>query len=205
MSDRGLVGRTVAAFVEAVASVEEPVPAGGSVAALSGSGAAALLELVCGVLERKGHPRLETPRVRAAGLKIALLDLVDADAAAYHTFVRARRAQREQPDSADACAALDAAAAHAVGTPLAIAKACLDVLDLASEITADVKGALQGDVLASRHLAAAAGTAALDLADQDIPGVSNDQAQQALRADSAKLRARLTRPTPETGPARTGR
>ena len=36
-----------------MASVDEPVPAGGSVAALTGAASAALLALVCGVQQRK--------------------------------------------------------------------------------------------------------------------------------------------------------
>lgn len=193
MSDGPLAGRTVAAFLESVASVQEPVPAGGSVAALSGSGAAALLELVCGVLGRKGHQGLETPRMRAAGLRVALLELVDKDTAAYHALVQARRALRQDDASAEARQAFASAAREAVGTPLAVAEACVDVLDVAGQVSSQVTGALVGDVVASRHLAAAAGTAALDLADQDIPGVPDDTAQRALRARSAALRARLSR------------
>lgn len=194
MSDGRLVGRTVAAFVESVASTQEPVPAGGSVAALSGSGAAALLELVCGVLGRKGRQDLEAPRERAASLRLALLELVDRDTVAYHALVEARRALRRDEASADAQEAFAAAAREAVGTPLAVAEACVDVLDVGTQVSPHVSGALVGDVVASRHLAAAAGTAALDLADQDIPGVPDESAQAALRARSAALRARLSRP-----------
>ena len=164
-----------------------------------------MLELVCGVLAGKGHPNLEAPRARAAGLKRALLQLVDADAVAYHAFVRARRAQRDEPDSAEGRAALDTASEGAVGVPLAITEACLDVRDLAIDLGAQVTGALRGDVVASRHLAAAAGIAALDLADQDIPRVRNATAQQALRAASASLRARLSDSSSTTDPPRPGR
>ena len=52
MFDRHLTDLSVSEFLQAVASAAQPVPAGGSVAALSGAACAALLVLVCDVFER---------------------------------------------------------------------------------------------------------------------------------------------------------
>jgi formiminotetrahydrofolate cyclodeaminase len=53
MNERHLTDLSVAEFVRAVASPTQPVPAGGSVAALTGAVSAALLVLVCEVVERR--------------------------------------------------------------------------------------------------------------------------------------------------------
>ena len=73
-----LIDLTVRDFVAAVASADEPVPAGGSVAALTGASSAALLALVCDVLERHTPGVLIQERERARALHQELLDLVDA-------------------------------------------------------------------------------------------------------------------------------
>jgi len=82
----------VAAFLQAVASTDEPVPAGGSVAALCGAAAAGLLALVCAV-RAKRHPsaELEALGARARRLQAQLTQLVDDDADAYRALLAARR------------------------------------------------------------------------------------------------------------------
>ena len=89
---RPLRSRSVAAFLAAVASTDEPVPAGGSVAALCGAAAAGLLILVCAV-RAKRHPSAEVDELgtRARHLQAQLTQLVDDDADAYRALLAARR------------------------------------------------------------------------------------------------------------------
>src|SRR5205814_1240737 len=64
----------------------------GSVAALSGASSAALLALVCGVVERRtGSGALLEQIERLHQLQTELLDLVDEDAAAFHAYLHAGR------------------------------------------------------------------------------------------------------------------
>src|SRR5437868_15498651 len=92
MTDDELVSRSVREFVASVASVDEPVPAGGSVAALTGAASAALLALVCDVQQRRQPLRLAAESQQARDQQSRLLALVDEDAAAFRAFLDARRA-----------------------------------------------------------------------------------------------------------------
>jgi hypothetical protein len=69
MFERHLTDLSVSEFLQAIASAAQPVPAGGSGAALSGAASAALLVLVCDVLERHGPDVLTQPRQKAAELQ----------------------------------------------------------------------------------------------------------------------------------------
>ena len=181
-------------FVEAVASAAEAVPAGGSVAALAGASAAALLALVCGVLRRKetagGSGRadkgtaekgpaedgtvVENLLAQALLLKERLLVLVDEDAAAFRAFLGDKHDQ--------------AAIGRVSQVPLEVARACAAVVDLSRSVQERTSGPMLGDVLAARHLANAALAAALDIADQDVALQRDADARQRLTAQIEELR-----------------
>ncbi|MBV8716067.1 MAG: cyclodeaminase/cyclohydrolase family protein [Chloroflexi bacterium] len=76
MPDTRLADLSLYEFVQAVASADQPVPAGGSVAALAGSASAALLVLVCDVLERHTPGVMTQPRSRARDLQQQLIALI---------------------------------------------------------------------------------------------------------------------------------
>jgi formiminotetrahydrofolate cyclodeaminase len=57
-----LTDLSVSEFLQAVAAAAQPIPAGGSVAALTGVASAALLVLVCDALERHNPAGLTAPR-----------------------------------------------------------------------------------------------------------------------------------------------
>lgn len=124
--------------------VGEPVPGagGGSVAAYSGSMAAALVDMVCQLTAvTKGaevpDEELRTTCGVAGALRTRLLNAVDADAAAYLEVIGAHRlptGTREEQKARDA--AIVAATRHAAEVPLASAEACLEVLELARGLSA---------------------------------------------------------------------
>lgn len=174
-SNDPLVTRSVREFVASVASTGEPVPAGGSVTALTGAASAALLALVGGVLERKGVGGAAGLLGRARALQERLLGLVDADADAYRTYLEEKRS----------AGALE----RASQTPLEIAAACGDVMRLSVDVEERATGPLLGDVRAARHLASAAHAAALDIADQNVVLFADSSAQGRLRIEIARLRA----------------
>jgi formiminotetrahydrofolate cyclodeaminase len=172
----------VAEFVAEVASAVTPVPAGGSVVALSGACAAALLALVCAVAQRHQADALSEERRTAERLQKLLLKLVDEDAAAYHTFLATRRGSEERQTAINRVAA----------TPLAIGRACVDVIALSHTLEQRTRGPMLGDVRAAQHLAQAGVRTAVDLAEQNLELQPDASARRALEAEITRLRAALT-------------
>jgi formiminotetrahydrofolate cyclodeaminase len=184
-ADRGAAGAladlSVKEFVASVGSAETPVPAGGSVVALSGACAGALLVLVCEVSQRHEAGGLVEQHHAAERLQGLLLKLVDEDAAAYQAFLATRR------DAEDRQAAVNRVAA----TPLAIGRACADLIELSRAIEEHTRGPLRGDVRAARHLAQAGVRTAIDLAEQNLSLIKDDATRRGLETATTGLRAAL--------------
>jgi formiminotetrahydrofolate cyclodeaminase len=182
MNSPKLVELSVGDFVAAVASAEQPVPAGGSVAALTGASSAALLALVCEVLQRHSPGLPAQALDLAQRLQHALLELVDADATAFRAFLDAERGS----------AARRALATTAASAPLRIGQACLEVLELAQSVEPHVHGAMHLDVAAARRLAQAAAHSALDIAEHNLRLVAEPNTREALEAEISALRGRAS-------------
>jgi formiminotetrahydrofolate cyclodeaminase len=180
-SPGALVQLQVAQFVAEVGSAETPVPAGGSVVALSGSCAAALLGLVCAVAQRHQAGVLVEERQTAERLQRLLLKLVDEDAVAYQTYLATRRGTEER----------QAAINRVAATPLAIGRACVDVIVLSHRLDEHTRGPMLGDVRAALHLAQAGVRTAVDLAEQNLELQPDASARRALEAEIGRLRAAL--------------
>jgi formiminotetrahydrofolate cyclodeaminase len=171
----------VGEFVAEVGAAETPVPAGGSVVALSGSCAAALLALVCAVAQRHHPGTLTDERQAAERLQRLLLKLVDEDAVAYQAFLATHRGTEER----------QAAVNRVAATPLAIGRACVDVIALSHSVEEHTRGPMLGDVRAARHLAQAGVRTAVDLAEQNFELQPDASARRALEAEITRLRAAL--------------
>jgi hypothetical protein len=91
MHTHRLIETTVVEFVEAVASPEDAVPAGGSVAALAAASSAALLVLVCEVVAGRGQLHVAATQQAARSLQQQLLEFVDEDARAYRAVLESER------------------------------------------------------------------------------------------------------------------
>src|SRR5262245_34776325 len=112
-----LLERSVADFLAAVGSEQEPVPAGACSAAMTGALSAALVVLVCRVLlKRRSPPDVGGLLIDAERLVGRLSELIDEDAAAFDAFAAASESERI------------AALADATRTPLSIALACIDAV-----------------------------------------------------------------------------
>lgn len=136
-----------------MASTDPAVPAGGSVAALTGAAAAALLALVCKVIG-KHHPNTVVDQLgRVTAPQQRLVELVDEDADAFRGFLSTERGT----------AARRAAAERVVRVPLEIGRACGDIVDLATDLHSHAPDSLRQDVSAARALAEAASRSALDI------------------------------------------
>src|SRR5579859_239172 len=179
-SDDALVTRSVREFIASVASAAEPVPAGGSVAALTGAASAALLALVAELLDRKRVAGASELLARARTVQDRLVGLIDADAAAYRAYLAARRSPRAE---------LQAALDRTTQTPLDIATACREVVTLSRDVERRTTGQLLGDVRTARGLARAAVMAAVDIAEQNVVLQTDPAAQARLQAEIARLTA----------------
>jgi formiminotetrahydrofolate cyclodeaminase len=126
-------------LIERLAS-GDPIPGGGSAAALAGAMGAALIEMV--VTLTVGRPaaadhesELTQIAVAATGLRSELLNLVELDAFAYDAVVRARRLPRETDLEREARAVQVAAATReATRAPLRTARLAERVLALAERL-----------------------------------------------------------------------
>ena len=126
-------------LIERLAS-GDPIPGGGSAAALAGAMGAALIEMV--VTLTAGRPaaadheaELTQIAVAATGLRSELLTLVELDAFAYDAVVRARRLPRETDLEREARAVQVAAATReATHAPLQTARLAERVLALAERL-----------------------------------------------------------------------
>ena len=178
MPDRPLVNLSVSEFVQAVASLEQPVPAGASVAALTGAACAALLVLVCDVHARPASGVLEHPRRDAATLQLQLLRFVDDDATAYQAFLASERGSDSR----------HSAAVQVVSVPLDIARACSQVVATAHAIEIHVRGTTLLDVGAAADMAGAAARSALDIAEHNLDMVPHSDTKESLRVEITRLR-----------------
>jgi formiminotetrahydrofolate cyclodeaminase len=130
-----LTQQTVTDFLDALAS-NAPAPGGGSVAALSGALGAALLSMVCNLtLGKKKYAAVQDEIsslvAQTEALRHRLTDLLEADVEVYTGVSTAYMMARKTPEEKAArSAAIQKALKAAAQVPLAVAGACVEVLEL---------------------------------------------------------------------------
>ena len=128
--------KTVNEFLEALAS-KEPVPGGGSGAALGGALATALVSMVCNLtIGKKGYEDVGVSMrellERSEAIRLELPKLLEADTQVYGKVMEAYRLPRKTPEQKAARnEAMQAALKGAAEVPLQIAERCAQVVDLA--------------------------------------------------------------------------
>ncbi len=126
----------VSDFLDALAS-DEPVPGGGSGAALGGALAAALVSMVCNLtIGKKDYAEVEEAMSEilegSEALRRELTDLLEADTEAYSQVMAAYRMPRQSAEEKKARReTLQRALREATEVPLAIAEDCAQIVDLA--------------------------------------------------------------------------
>ena len=175
-------------FLDELASVE-PVPGGGSVAALSGAFAASLVAMVCRLtIGKKNYEtvsdELQSILPRAEALRRELRELVQADSDAYARVMAAYKLPKTTgAEQAARTRAVQDALKHASDVPLRVAERCADALALA-RIVAE-KG--------NRNAASDAGVGAV-MAEAGLRGAAfNVSINLGLIKDEAYVRAHRTR------------
>ena len=191
----------VAAFLERTASAA-PTPGGGSVAALTGALASALVAMVARLTDRKkGYEQAwelsaaatASADLLAAELQAAALEDVRAFEA-YMTALRLPKGSSEERQTRRA--ALEAATRRATAAPLAIAAACAEVLTLAERLAPVANRHAVSDIGAAAHLAAAAAGAALLTAEINLGSAPDGEFFDQARVQAADLRSRTEKTAP---------
>ena len=183
MAPRDFLGLTVDEWLEALAA-PDPVPGGGSAAALTAATAAALVAMTARL--SPDWPEAGGIAAQALKLRSRLAQLAEADAEVYAESLAALAAKGAQPDERRDFAlgnALDRAAA----VPLVIAETASDAALLAASAVEHVQLELQPDAQAAAALAAAAAEAAARLVEVNLTTTAGDERVRRARraADNA--------------------
>jgi formiminotetrahydrofolate cyclodeaminase len=172
----------------------EPIPGGGSAAALAGAMAAALVsmvvELTAGRPDAAEHAETLHDLGEAATQRMsALLDLAEEDAAAYAAVVRARRLPKEsEADREVRARALRTAMVDAARVPLRTAEVAAEVLGLAHAIAPIGNRNAVSDAGVAAQLAAASARGALLNVRINLPHLAADEPLRTTApADIARL------------------
>lgn len=126
---------TCEGFLDKLAS-NEPVPGGGSVAALSGGLAAALTAMVANLTVGKKNyesvsDEMELYAGRMIQMKTAFVEFIDKDASSFDGVMKAFKLPKETDEEKEArTAAIQDGYKEAIAVPLAVAKASAELFDI---------------------------------------------------------------------------
>lgn len=182
------------AYLEKTAS-GEPVPGGGSAAALNGALAAALIEMVANLtIGRKGfaavEPEMRAAAARAAAARAELAEAIDRDAAAYGAVLQAFRMPKgDEAERAARAAAVQAAFRQAAEVPLAVGRRALELLALGEAVIDRGNPNAASDGAAGVLAARMAVRAAVYNVRINLAGIADPQLVAALRAEADRLEA----------------
>ena len=156
-----LVKLTVQDFVEQLAS-SSPTPGGGSASAFVGAVGAALVEMACNLTIgrekfRDVEKQLTVVLARAGELRVALLEAVDQDTDAYNAVSQAYKLPKATDEEKQArTAAIQQALKNATIIPLSVAKAAMEISQLAQIALEKCNPNVASDARVARGLALAA-------------------------------------------------
>ena len=189
---------TVAAFVDRLASAE-PVPGGGSAAAIAGSLAAALVAMVASLSQDRPkyaqHAALHEEAVTAArALANRFLVLADEDAAMYGAYVAATRLPRDTDhERQNRDAAISQAARGASDAPYRTVQACADVVGYAEALAGRSNRNASSDLEVAALLSVAASRAAAANVYVNLPAIGDDGTSRELLVATERLADEIER------------
>lgn len=189
---------TVGDFVDRLAG-PQPVPGGGSAAAIAGSLAAALVSMVSALSE--GRPTYEEhaalhAQAGPAGRALAdrMLALADEDARAYAGYGMALKMPRDTEDERAArSVAIRAAARDASLVPFRTVEACHEILALAESLASRSNRNAASDLDVSSLLSVAAARAAAANVYVNLPSIGDDAFAADLRSRTESLVSEIDR------------
>ena len=189
---------SIDAFVAKLAS-GEPVPGGGSAAAIAGSLAAGLVAMVSALSEGRPkyaeHAALHAEVGSAArALTDRLLTLADDDARVYARYVAALKLPRDTEDQqAQRKAAMRQAARDSSAAPFETIQACVEVVTLAEALAGRSNRNAASDLEVACLLAVAAARSAAANVYINLPAIEDEPAAQALLEETEALVAEVGR------------
>lgn len=176
-----------------VSASDSPTPGGGSVSALAGSLAVAMVAMVGNLTVGKEKYKEVEPQVQQilaeANAIIAKLEqLVDADIAEFSKFMATLKLPKNtDEEKAERTQKMQTVLISATNTPLEIAKTCLAIVKLADELSKiGNKGAIS-DVGVGAYLAEASLNSALLSVDINLPMIKDEAYVAKVRAERAQL------------------
>lgn len=189
-----LANLSVARWLDALAA-GTPAPGGVAAAALAAAMGAALAGMVAGLT--MGRPRyaaveagMEAILRRAKALRGELTAAADADVRAYGAVMAAYRLPKaNESQRVERAAALQAALRRAVETPLAVAEAAVEVLDLAGRAAALGNPNAASDAAVAALLAHAGLDGAARSARSNLRQIKDDAFVQEAEARCTRLLA----------------
>jgi methenyltetrahydrofolate cyclohydrolase len=189
---------TVAAFVDRLASAE-PVPGGGSAAAIAASLGAGLVAMVASLSQDRAkyaaHAALHAEVIPAArALAEQFLALADEDAAAYAGFGAAMKLPRATEHERDVrSAAISQAARAASLVPFRTVQACADVVAYAEALAGRSNSNASSDLEVASLLAVAAARAAAANVYVNLPSIGDETATRELLRSTEELTTDIER------------
>jgi len=185
----------VTEFLDALAS-KEPVPGGGSGAALAGALSAALVSMVCNLtVGKKGYEEVSDSmaalRDKSEALRRELPALLEADTQVYSRVMAAYRLPRASAEEKAAReTAMQTALKEAAEVPLTIAERCAQVVDLALPAAEMGNQWAVSDAGVAVYLAEAAMRAALLNVTINLSSIKDAEFVRAAEARVAALTVR---------------
>jgi len=191
-SRRGFLDTTVQGFSDQVASAEA-IPGGGSVSALAGALASALVTMVTRLtMGRKRfvgvEGRMKELQQRSEALRSRLLGLVEEDSAAYGEYMEAFRAAKTGEEAAGL--ALREASLKAASVPLETARTSMQAMELAHEVAVDGNSVARTDACVAALAAHAAVLGACLNTRVNLPSLAPEQRPGELEAEATGLEER---------------
>ncbi|WP_449245697.1 cyclodeaminase/cyclohydrolase family protein [Desulfobacca acetoxidans] len=196
MDRPGFSGWTILAFVEQLAE-GAPMPGGGCAASVAGALAAALGSLAGRISLKKevdptGQEALVKLEHQLDQARQGFLDLVDADALAYHEVVLARRRpQSTEVEKIRRQAAIASAFAHACLPPLQMANLGLQVAGWAITLAEKGSPVILADVGVMGFLAVAVVHGGLINVFSNLNMMADSAEAQTLRSQAERLRTEV--------------
>lgn len=183
---------TVAQLLAALAS-PDPTPGGGTAAAIAGAMGTSLLVMVTGLAKSRNNlddekAALATARAALEPITARLMELADADSAAFNAVMAAYRLPKaSDDDKAARTQAIQAALRGATEIPLETLRACADALARAGAVAEYGNPSAASDVGVAIGLLRAAVSGAAANVRINLTGLKDEAFKAATDAETTRL------------------
>jgi formiminotetrahydrofolate cyclodeaminase len=195
VTDERLASMTLEGFLDVLGS-DAPTPGGGAAGAVSGATGAALIAMVGRLtvgkpgFEEVGD-RMRALIERADAARFAFLDMADRDAHAFDGVMAAFKLPKEtDEDKAERSAAILAGYERAASVPLEIARAAVDLMELAEDATSTGNPRAASDGVSAAALLYCAAICAIANVEINAASLKDESRRTVMLDEVAALRAR---------------